>query len=81
MVGKQAIAAAAAGVMLWAGAAMADVTASSSTDPTAGINIRLSSLMGEEHAALGAVSADRTPDWRALYCARLWRAQWPGRDL
>jgi spore germination cell wall hydrolase CwlJ-like protein len=70
MVGKQAIAAAAAGVMLWAGAAMADVTASSSTDPTAGINIRLSSLMGEEHASLGAVSADRLRRIGAPFTAR-----------
>ncbi|WP_227284653.1 cell wall hydrolase [Boseongicola sp. H5] len=59
MVGRLAATALAAAMVMWAGTAQAQVTASTSTDPTAGINIRLSSLMGEERASLGAVSPDR----------------------
>ncbi len=70
---KQVVTALAAGLAFMAGAARADVTVSTSTDPTAilsaltavqtapvgTIELRLTSLMGSEHTALRSVSSTR----------------------
>jgi hypothetical protein len=48
-----------AGLMLLGGGATAQVTVSTSTDPTAGIAMRLSGLMGADHAALSTLRPDR----------------------
>ncbi|WP_238475476.1 cell wall hydrolase [Rhodophyticola sp. CCM32] len=50
-----------------------DVTASSSTDPTSGINIRLSSLMGDERVALQALTPDRLRQIGTPYTGRAGR--------
>jgi len=48
-----------AGLLSLSGVASAQVTVSTSTDPTDAITLRLSSLMGEDHAALSALRPDR----------------------
>ncbi|MBF9035671.1 cell wall hydrolase [Rhodobacterales bacterium HKCCE2091] len=54
------MASAAVALLAIAGAASAQgVTASSATDPTGGIDFRLSGLMGEEHSATGTLDYDR----------------------
>ncbi len=53
-----------------------EVTASSTTDPTGGIDLRLSTLMGDEHTALADVSGARL---RAI--GRPFSAERDGADL
>lgn len=48
-----------AALLCCADGASAQVTASSATDPTGGIDMRLSGLMGSEHRATGGLSFDR----------------------
>ncbi len=67
---RQKIAAWAAGLALVAGTAMADVTRSASNDPTGGIDLRLTSLMGDDHSALRSVNPDRLRRIGAPFTAR-----------
>jgi len=54
-----AIAAAAAGILAWSQTGTADVTASSASDPTSGVDAEISSMLGAEKAAMERVSSDR----------------------
>ena len=48
-----------AALCVLSGAAFADVTVSQSNDPTADLGGEIATLLGQEHAAVGALSADR----------------------
>jgi spore germination cell wall hydrolase CwlJ-like protein len=47
------------GVLALAQAGLADVTVSSSTDPTGEVNAQITTMLGQERSALSAVSSDR----------------------